>query len=262
MLKEALEALMSIGHQLAIPVPLDLNDARHKYFAFREDIAAVDLPKPPRDHKVECLEDLIELAKRFDPVGGDGGPTPPHNPVVWYNADKVVLVIDDDGHRIETATLNLVKSDVFIAVIGLAFNKNWFVHKDFVRLLKINLVGTLPPEALLNVVKRIKFENGAVTTAEIRKNRESMGREIIGAVSAEGEIPDTVTLAVPVYKTFGLREARPVRCTVEVDAMEGKFRLMPFPDEIEQTLHLALAEIATELEMGLPDSVPAYMGTP
>ncbi len=262
MLKDALDTLIFLSQKAAEPKPVESKNPRVTAWLTHDgNITEMPLPVPPRKHKVESLEDLIALAVRFDKTAAIKPDNPLPSPVVWYNAERVVLVIDDDGHRLETATLELVKSDQFKSVERLASGP-WYIQKDFVRVLKIALIGALPPEALLNVVRRVKFENGTVVHGEIKKNRESMGKEIVAAVSAEGEIPDVVTLSVPVYKTFGLRDLYPVRCTVECDPMEGKFRLMPYPDEIEAVSYLALAKIEAALEADLPQSVPHYLGAP
>ncbi len=260
MLREALDALVLLARQSAETKPIDCKNPRTLYFSGPDGrLAELPLSISPRRHKVESLNDLIELATRFDKAPlGDGKFA---NPVVWYNAERVVLVIDDDGHRIETATLELEESDFFKTVCKLTAGP-WYTQKDFIRLLKIHLVGTLPDVDLLNVVRRLKFENGTVTTGEVKKNRESMGREITAAVSAEGEIPDFVRMMVPLYKVFDFKETYPVNCTVEVDPPDGRLRLMPFPDEVERVCHLALAAIEERLMEGLPESVPCYLGAP
>ncbi len=260
MLKEAIDVIALMARQAAEPKRVESSDPRSlALVTFDGNVTKVPIPVPPRNHKVESLEDLIELAQRF---GGEQlSDTRVAYPVVWYNAAQVVLVIDDDGHRLETATLDLVESDVFKKVRELRQGA-WYVQKDFVRLLKIHLVGTLPDVDLLNTVRRLKFENGTVTTGELKKNRESMGREITAAVSAEGEIPDFVRLVVPVFKVYDLKATYPVNCTVEVDVQDGRLRLMPFPDEVERVWHLALTAIEERLAYGLPEAVPHYLGAP
>ncbi len=262
MLRELLTDIVQLARTSAEPKLVDSKDPRAlAWLTHNGNITAHAVPVPPRNHKVESLEDLIRLATRFNPVDGVGNVGPVPSPVVWYNADRVVLVLDDAGHRLETATLELAKSDMFLAVERLK-SGGWFVQKEFVRLLKVILAGALPDVDLLTVVRRVKFENGTITTGEVKKSRESMGKEITAAVSAEGEIPDFVRLTVPVYKVFDLKAQYPVNCIVEVDVQDGRFRLMPCPDEIQKVLHLAMAKIADELQVGLPDSVPCYLGAP
>lgn len=251
MLKEALQYLASLAQESARPTKLDINDPAAVHYVTGAGVAMeIEVPVPPRRHEVCQLADLIALAARFD------------GSVVWYDEGAVIAVFDDSEHRAERATLALVESDLFAAVRLLAKNKPAYDHKSFVRLLKITLAGTLAPSALLDVVRRVKFDNGTVTHSESRKSRESLGREITATVSAEGEIPDAVTLQVPVYKTLGETQPYPVRCTVEVDPLEGTFRLLPFADEIERVQQLAIGSIAERLHEQLPDGIPAYYGRP
>lgn len=259
MIAEALKYLSELAQSAARPVEINVPDPRRaRYLTGGGASHEIARPVPPRDHGVKRLSDLIALAERFN-----SGPQD-HAPVVWYDEESVVLVIDDDGHRCETATLDLVESDAFAVVRSLAggTQSRPFDHKSFVRLLRIDLAGALAPSELLNVVRKIRFENGTITQGQVQKSRESLGREITAAVSAEAEIPDDVTLSVPVYKTDGEDGEYPLRCTVEVDPMQGCFRLIPYPDEIERVQRLAVASIAGRLEAGLPGSVPHHFGTP
>lgn len=251
MLKEALQYLAGLAQESARPTKVDINDpSAVRYLTGSGAVVTVEVPAPPRQHEVCQLADLIALAARFD------------GSVVWYDEGGVVAVFDDDGHRAGRATMGLVESDLFAAVRHLAALKPAYDHKGFVRLLKITLAGTLPPSFLLDVVRRVKFDNGTVTHSESRKSRESLGREITATVSAEGEIPDAVTLLMPVYKTLGETHPYPVRCTVEVDPLEGSFRLLPFPDEVERVQQLAIGSIAERLGEQLPDGTPCYYGRP
>lgn len=260
MLKEFIDRIVTLGRESARPTRVVTGDPRvERYLTTDGQTVSFDIPTAPREHKAKTLDEIVALAKRFSDESAL--PDNDYSPVVWYNEDAVMLVIDDGGHRLETATLDLVPSDVFGEMRRLAQSKPWYDQKSFVRLLKVDLIGTLPPGALLNVVARVKFENGTVTQGEVKKARESMSREVTAAASAEGEVPDDVTFSVPVYKTMGERNPFPLRCTVEIDPMQARFRLMPFPDEVERVQQLAMASIAERLLGGLPENVPAYYGS-
>lgn len=260
MIQEALQYIADLARAAAEPKRLDVKDPRRaRFYAGDGKTVEVALPEPPRDHAVKQLADLIAMAGRFNDNNPDG-----YMPVVFYDESKVILVIDDNSHRCETATLALIESDAFRVVRSLAKGTQApkFDLKAFIRLLRIDLAGTLAPAALLDVVRRVKFETGQVTTGEVRRNRESLGKEISSAVSAEADIPEAVCLNVPVYKTLGEADPRPIRCTVECDPSELCFRLIPYPDEVERVQQLAMASIAERLADGLPEGVPHYHGSP
>lgn len=257
MLKEALEYLAGLGRANAAPVKIDENSRQARY-AINGRIETLDRVPNDRDHEPADLAALIALATRFVDQPPDDGPV---TPVVWYDHQAVTLVLDDAGHRVETATLSLEESDVFKVIRSLREQKRWLEQKPFIRLLRIDLARTLDPVMLLDKVRRVKFDNGVATTGEITRNRESLGREITSKVEAGGEIPEEVTLSVPVYKTQGETDRYPLRCTVEVDPAQGAFQLLPLPDEIERVVQMAVASIADRLA-ALPESVPSYYGKP
>ena len=253
MLKEALEYLSGLATKAAAPQEIETDDPRFaRYLTGSGSVIKVELDPLPRDHRIGQLSDLISLARESAAAVDTC--------VVWYDENAVVLIMDDGEHRCQKAAMILAESDVFSIVRKLGVAN--YDHKSFIRLLRVHLAGALNPGSLLEIVRRIRFENGSVTNASVQKNRESLGREITSAVSAESEIPDVVTLAVPVYKTLGEADPYPVRCTVEVDPIEGRFRLTPFPDEIERVQQLAVGSIAERLAEALPESVPAYYGRP
>jgi hypothetical protein len=108
----------------------------------------------------------------------------------------------------------------------------------------------------------VKFENGSVTRGEKTRDRESMGKDINASVSAAGEIPEEVTLAVPVYKTLREDERYGLKCLVVVEPLEATFQLIPLPDEVERVRNAALDSIEVRLTETLSQGVPHYFGSP
>lgn len=251
MIAEALKFLTDLAAKAQAPQKLDIPDPRFASYLIGGTPERIGIPAAPRDHQPKSLDEIVELANRFS---GDRGP------VVWYDETKVVLVIDDDGHRVEKATLSLVPSDVFARVVALRLKPERHEQKPFIRLIRIDLAGTLNPIDLLNHVRRIKFENGVARTGEVLRGKESVSMDILSKVNTETAIPEEVTLQVPVYKTIGLKDRYGLRCAVEVDPADGMFQLLPLPDEIERVQHLAVDSIAARLKSGLVETVPSYFG--
>lgn len=255
MLKEALAYLSDLARTSAAPQKIHA-DAFRQIFVIDGTIREVDLNPEPRQHTVKNLANLISLAGMFE----ERNSLPP---LVWYDARAVVLVIDDADRRVQTVTLSLVESAVFQTIRGLRDQRRWLTQKDFVRLLRIDLAGTLDSAVLLDRVRKVKFENGVSTTGTVERSRESMGREFKSSVEVQaGEIPEFVILSVPVYSTDGERAVYGLRCAVEIDAQQGAFQLVPMPDEIERVQDLAVASIAERLNEKLPEDVSAYYGNP
>lgn len=259
MLKDALDYLSGLVRQSEAPRPIATGDPRRLSHFIGGQIVHTALTAPPRQHKPATLDDVISLASRFTEAPVEPGAMP----VIWIGPERVVVVLDDCRHRCETATLDLSHSTPWLrlSAIGAKLRGEPLEHKAFLRLLRIELAGCLAPIDLYDKVKRVTFENGQTVTANVSRNKaESMGRAINAAVSGEGEIPEEVTLAVPVYSTPGETARYPVRCSVEVEPLSGTFALAPLPDELAKVQALALTAIESRLLGSV--ACPVYFGQP
>jgi hypothetical protein len=252
MLREALEFLTDQAVNATAPYKLDIPDPKADRYIVQGNEITIPKPKQPRAHRANALGDLVELANRF------GKPA-----VVWYDLSRVVLVIDDDGHRVETVGMSLIASDVFKTIQGLRHNKSWMDQKTFCRLLRLDLSSALAVPELLSIVKNVKFEAGVATTGVINRTKESMGKEIMSSVATiEREIPETVRLAFSLYTTPGTSVDVTIFADVDVDPTSGSFRLIPCPDAIENAQQATMEWLAGELGTGLTDGIPFYYGSP
>lgn len=259
MIEPALKWFAALAQQAVAPIQIQTDDPRLALYLRDGELVTVEKPFAPRSHEPRTINDLLALAARFDSNDDDEDET---KVVVWYGVDQVVLVLDDHADRVEKATVDLQFSDVFLRVRQIARDKMKFDQKAFIRLLRIELAGTLDPVVLLEKVRRLRFENGVRTESTIQRSQESLGRSITSKVESDGDIPEEVALLVPVWKSPGPTDRFPLRCSVEVDPAEGTFRLLPLPDELERVEDCAVDLIWSLLKVGLPSTVPAYHGTP
>lgn len=260
MIKEGIDALVALARTGMIPVVVDENHGT-KRVVIGGSVVPIEKAFPPRDHHVYSLEEIVQLAIRYTDKDGTLTVDDPPEMVVWYDEDKVVLVFDNLSYRAKTATLTLEQSDPFQTLMNLACGKPWFEQKKFIRLLRIDLAGTLEPVVLLEKVRRVEFENGMITSGRVTRQQESLGKQITSTLKSD-ELPEEVILQVPVYSTFGETDRLAIRCAVEVDSQIGQFQLIPMPDELVRVQQVAVQSIAQRLKEGLPQVVPAYYGTP
>lgn len=255
MIKDALEYLMGLTAKSAAPQVV-YEDESERHVLANGDVLDFAKPIPPRKHTAGTLDDLIVLANRF--VEDDVAP------VVWYDESAVVLVIDDAGRRLDLVTLPLVFSDTFAVMRTLRTSREsaWKSQPDFLRLVRIELAGTIEDSLLLDRARKLKI--GQTTETKIDKRSESMGHEIRSLAGKDDEVPDDVLLTMPVYKTAGeAGRLVHVHCTVEVDVTRpAPFRLVPMPNEVERCVDVAMGDIAGRLGEGLNKDVPAYRGKP
>lgn len=272
MIAEAIGAIANLVRKGDAAQKID-GGPRLSRYVIGGEVKEFPIPGPSRDHKVSSLADLIALANRFapepPPAPADSGkskgllpmPSPVSGPTVWYSPERVVLVIDDEGNRIDRTTLDLTKSEMFLVIESLRGGK-WMGIKDFIRLIRNRLSGCIPDSELLDIVSDIRFENGSAVSAKITRQSESLGKELNSRVQTTVEMPDSVWVEVPVYKTPGEGHPYRVRCMVEVDASAGLLLLQPAPDEIDRVVDLAMGSIAERLHELLSPAIPSYYGSP
>lgn len=252
MIKEALAYIAGLATEAVKPVEILSEDPRAKRYMVGGKMMQVDAPIEPRNIDAHSLDDLTAMISGLHEDGDV--------PVVYVNEGCAMAVMDHRGHRVEFVTFSLKPSDVWLSVKAM---KEWKTQKDFIRLLKIELAGCLPENALLDIVRKVKFENGVTVAQEVKKNRESLGKEITSKVETAVEIPDYVRLSVPVYKSLGERETYDLTCSVEIDPTRvDAFRLAPIPDAIETVQQAAVQSILERLRDSLPEGVLCYYGSP
>lgn len=252
MFEQLVHAIEKLAVDAAKPQALAVGDQRNATFAVGGGIETFEIPKPPRAHALGSVADLLAFAELHATEEAR----------IFFGQTDVLLVLDGDGHRLERVHVELTHSKAWtrLAALDAPPSGEWLDQKKFCRLLSIELAGALPPGVLYDRVKRVSFDNGSTVTGDIKRNQqESLGRNITAKASGEGEIPETVTLVVPVYATHGQRATYPVTCSVEVDPARGLFCLAPLPDELSRVQSLALESIREQLSEG---KVPAFRGTP
>jgi hypothetical protein len=251
MLAEALEFLSKNESEKFKPIEIVTGDIATKTVVINGQIVNLPLAAKPRDHKLLSLDDLVAMINDID---GDDKLS-----AVFFNENAVTSVLDYNDYRLSRATFALQKSDQWQTVLGL---KAWLDHKAFIRLLRIDLRGCYNVTELLDPIRSVKLENGSVISSDVGRQKESLGRSIVGQVLTEKAIPEEVALELPIYKSHGEDQVYVIRCSVEVDPMRtDAFRLLPMPDEIDRAQHRAMDSLRKRLVAGLPD-VPVFYGCP
>jgi len=252
MIAEALKFIADLKAASIEPHLIETGDSRRLAWLVGDKVVNHELWISPRKHQAHDIDTIVRLANRFDECTF-------HDSIIWISDTEITLVTDDDDHRVNTVTCPLVITDVFCLLESLAIMKPWHDQRAFVRLLRIDLAGTLPPGILLDRVRKLKFEGGTVTTGQVAKDRESMGRQIHAAVSGEGDIPDEVPLLASVFRGHDRFD---IVCSVDVDPARNLLQLAPLPDEIERVKRLAVKKVQELIVAQVSESVPVYLGKP
>lgn len=252
MLAEAIESLKQLVAKAESP-QLVIDQGTDQVIFVNGEIKTFSKAIKPRNHGVDAITDLIALANRFQELDT--------NVVVWYDEDGVTAILDDGEYREEEASAVMEKSQLYTAVASLD-PRQWHTPKDFVRLLRITLNGALDPKTLLDPVRRVKFNVGATTTVENSRIKESMGKEITSSVSAASELPEFVTLVLPIYQNPGADTLVNIRAAVEIDHDRQAFQLVVLPDELEKAKAHVLRAIGAKLREELHETIHVYQGRP
>lgn len=259
MLKEAIDRIRELAvkaHELR-ELPSD-GPYLKRFLQHDGSIRELEMRPSPRDHRCLAVDSLVAIAARF---AVDDDRFPGLFPVCWLHEDAVELVLDDEGHRVHVVTYELVESDEFRRLVELETERSWLSQKDFLRLLRVDL-GRAGASTLVPAVRRVVWSNAS--TATIGRQTESMGREIAAKIGADGrDLPEDLVLTPNVYATAELVDVRvDVPCWLEIDPLEQRFRIAPFPGECERARLKVLKELATRLTAALPKTVPLYWGKP
>ena len=253
MIKEALDRIIALADPATVLV---YEDPYRKIYLREGEEISVEKPSMPRDHKASDVATVISLANRFAAESES-------LPAVFFNEAKVIALLKDgiDESR-ERVTLSLEFSAQF-KLLRAINSGTWFDQKAFIRFLRIELAGALATNVLLEKVRKIKFENGVVTTGNVGRQQESLGRiQTSSTTSLAGDLPEVVQLSVPVYANPGELDLYPVDCAIDDDAKAEKFQLIPLAGQLDRAVQLAVGSIAQRLSQDLTAGIPFYHGSP
>lgn len=263
MLKQAIGLIQNTAVEAAAARVVEVpGDGRKILVQYAEQLKEVAVPPPCRKHAVHTLADLIEYTLRvIAKIPPDAPPDPPRvGPVVWHGVKGVVLVIDDEDRR-DLVTFPLTYSRRLMRLCSLEQDKPTFDQKRFVRLLRTEL--GLPNEGVVAKFRKLDWKVADEGSGSVQHGKDRMGKSIQAEVQGSDELPEEISVPVPVYQEAGERQEYIVRCAVEIDAINQSFALIPLPEEIQKAIDNAQANIRDRLSLAIGASRAAiYYGAP
>jgi hypothetical protein len=224
LIREALQYLGDLRAAALEPIKL-LDRADKKCFLMRDGTAVeVEIPPMPRAHRVNTIGDFAVAVQRWRK----------ERSVVFHNEDGAVFLVDD-ASRLDTVLLPLPITEVWQQILEL--DKQTYDQRSFLRLLRHDLAGVIPP-TLVSAIQKIEVVTSGNQRSEIQPGRERGTREFAADLAASGSIPEQVTCEVPVYRLPGLDYPVPIRFSLEYTLPPGPvtFLFRPLPDEAERCL--------------------------
>lgn len=246
------KAISGMAVDAAAPVEIKNGDKRKQTYVVGGNLQVVEVPPPERCHVVRTVEALVDAAKRwgFGANDVDSG-------VLWHDFDGCVLLCDDDDRR-DVVSLPLPRSPE-LRLIDTISQRGPIPHRDFVRLLRHDLVGVVP-SGLATAVSAIEVHSEQRKASVAERGRErgtaEFRRELAGAV----DIPETTLATLAVYDVPDLRqELVTIDLAIDVDLEACACRLLPLPGAIRRALESTQLKIAERLAVA---GLPLFWGTP
>lgn len=192
-----------------------------------------------REHTVASLDDLIRFAKTRDIT----------TPTVWYCHNCVVLLCDDSDRR-DRVTLPLPWSKQFSSLLDMEAGEHCFEQRRFVRLLYRDL-GV--DAATVAKFRRLDFKVIQAAEGEFQHGSERLGKSVNAEIKGTAEIPEAITICVPVYDVTGERATRCIMCGVDLDAQRAQILFSPLPGEMSRAVEESQESIRQRLTAELSE---------
>ncbi len=245
MLSEALMTLFDTGAKAKASEVITLHKRPDKaWINTNGDLIEVEIPPDPRQHTVQSLDDLLRFhAGCIDPV-------------IWHNTTSCTLVCNDKTRR-DSVRLPLCQSRELLAL--LEYTGHAHDQKTLVRGLREGL-GVDP--AVVAQFRKLNWRSDSLGSGEVTATKDRMGKAISSEVSGVAELPEELTVMIPLYSTIGERHRYDIRLLLEYDTTNQLIRVATAPDAIDVALIAHQLDIATRLRDWLGDDAKIYFGTP
>jgi hypothetical protein len=255
LLREFFQAICELKAASLSPTKIMQRQDKHLYLQPDGISVEVDIPPPPMANKVRTIADMLTAVERFGTSRS----------IVFHGQKSVILQLDEYCPW-GTVTLPLRLSEFWRLVDSLG-ESNGMDQRSFLRMLRHGLRPCVPA-ALISAISKMEIITSGNQRSEVNPGRERGTREFAADLADSGEIPDEVTLNVPVYSDQGLNTPVPIRCSLEysLPPQPVLFHLRPLPDELERgmmlvqgILHSLLVDGIGDLEVEWTDGPPTVL---
>lgn len=183
---------------------------------------------------------------------------------VYYAPGVITAEMTNGSDMRWRHTLSLPLHPAFEALQYLT-RTNTFTQKELIRFLRATLNGHVA-DHVVEKFRALKLSTDGETNSVMAKGREAVDKRIQQKVTAAAgaEVPDEVTVTVPVYDLDECRAAvYPITLLVEATTEDGSvvFEVTTVLNSLREAQRAALDELADSLRHALQtDDVPVYYG--
>ena len=247
MLSEALKYFAGLANRSQKPEVITIrNTPRKAWIAFNGSLADVTLEQSPREHIVDSLESLMEIAAHsvFESY------------FIWVS--PVHIEIRDDDRHESHVRMPLRTSAMLQALMDHSHKP--MSHRKFLQVMRTEF-DTLLPSGFLAQYAKADFARLSSASSAVERGKETLGRNVESEVVNAKDLPDTFTLKIPLYKNHGMLEPHTFRVRVDADAsnFDEPFTMLLDPDAIDLAVNSQLYKTAFFLQEKL-NHAGVYLG--
>lgn len=213
-------------------------------------IESLTVPPPVRNHEVHSVDDLLRLL---------GDKAIAVEPEVFCD-DVEVAVLLDRRSRIATARMELLPTQRWDMISGLAAKPWRGTPRDLVRMLRFDLHGT-DIGHVIQALSRLDFVRANTARSQVAHGKESLGGSVEAEAQGIEKVPETFVLSVPIWSTPGCNQNVTVTMGIYLDVQAQVVELRTLADEVSRATNAALFALADTLREKKPD-LPIFVGTP
>jgi hypothetical protein len=186
----------------------------------------------------------------------------PEQAAVWYSREAVVCLLDDSDRR-DRVTLALAPSPQLAALIELEAKRQPVAQADLLFLLRTTFKGCCDT-SLVPALRSVQWKVAQDSASNIDRSKRSVGKSIEQEVLGLGSVPETTTLAVPVFAAASLDALAHVECVVEPVLDKERFLFYPLPGQVESAWTAGEAWLLARLMalLGEDSPVSVHYGRP
>lgn len=217
------------------------------------NMSQVPIDQPPRSWTMTSISSFCDLAN---------DPTIATSSARIFVSDKEVTLLCDDDDRAQVVNMPLIPDPRFELLRQFAKATSAMDHREFMQVIRRQFGNAFPADVAARL-RRVDSAASSRVQSEAGKGRDRGIREFISEVSGAEDLPDTVTISVPVFQVEGYSPQYGIVCSLDVVMEHDKpmFLLFPQPGALLAATSAAQRDLATVLRQAVAD-VPVLIGTP
>jgi hypothetical protein len=218
-------------------------------------VLRADIPPPLAQPIVTTIEDLVAMVAATA-----------KSPQIFHRDGEIVLLFDQVDRR-EWATMKLADSSAFkkLRTIDVARELGMLTmheHVAFCRLLKLTL-GV--DEASVAPFRRIDWRSSDATQSNAKRGDEAVSAAVLNKIDNIADLPEELTLVLPVYEGLDVDRSEEVRCLIEVEPSSRRLGIFAAPGEIRRAVDKAQMNVRERIKERLAamgSECLVFYGTP